>query len=465
MTLDFQENVLKFVLQTKSAKKYAELLDSTCFDQPIDKVIFGLFQEYVKKYAVVPAKASLIELFNREVQKKQDIAKEVQQAVELRIRDLYQPFNEETALIRESILEFSKRKQTKELFRENADKVKTGDEQFFSKLMRQMSNIAGLTDDTLEEEKNRGGLLLNDFEELTFEMPVATEIFLRGINKMTAAGGFYSPQLVVMLAPPKSFKTGVVLKTAIELVRNGERVYYADTENGIRSIQTRAFQAMLECELHELSGLKSELNQIVTKFGALGGDMEIDFYPARSKTLDDVEAELEYLRDEHNWTPTVIIYDYLDLFEPSPTARVTENRFKIQHVYHHAVRINNKWNTWSLTISPAAKGALEKEVINMKDFAEDFAKAYNCHAAFAICRTPDEVEAGIARIVPVAQREGVRYKFGVTCYIKMEEAKMVIEEITKEEADDLLDEVRQERPQEKGKSTRRRNRKKDVKDE
>jgi len=36
----------------------------------------------------------------------------------------------------------------------------------------------------------------------------------------------------------------------------------------------------------------------------------------------------------------------------------------------------------------------------------------NCHAAFALCRTPEEKEMGTGRLIPVLQRQGVSYQGG-----------------------------------------------------
>ena len=431
MRADFQEEILKFVLQTKEGKKFRSYLEKELWDVPVNQVVFDAYANYVDTFSGVPSKVTLMEFIDRELKKKkgEKISKEVYQAIEKQVYHLYEPFQEDASLIRTSIIEFAQRKKTKNLFRDNVDKVRDGDENFFRSLFSDMSKIVKLTDDQEDVEKNRSGFLLQGAAKLSFNHNEGTPTFLKALNRMTASGGFKTPELVIFMGAPKSFKTGTLLKLCIEMVRDGKKVYYADTENGINAIRNRFFQGLMECERYELEGLKKsgEVDEMAKRVAGMGGDLQVGFFPANSKTLDDVDAELEYLRDEFNWIPDIIAYDYLDLFK-SGDKKITENRFRIQSVYHHAVRLNNKWDTFALSISTVGKAAVNKAVINMKDFGEDFAKAYNCHAAFAICRTEEEMELGYARIIPVAQREGVPYRGTNTCMVKIDEARMIIEE-------------------------------------
>lgn len=69
----------------------------------------------------------------------------------------------------------------------------------------------------------------------------------------------------------------------------------------------------------------------------------------------------------------------------------------------------------------------------MTNFSEDFGKAANCHAAFALCRTPYEKEAGVMRIVPVLQRDGVAQHSNYSCFVDVDEARMTVKEIKYDE--------------------------------
>jgi replicative DNA helicase len=436
MTGEFQEEVLRYLMQDKAAKRYITQMDNECFENPQDKVLFDLLQGYVTKFSVQPTRVSMQEWFRTHTGKA-DIAPDVERALSRRIDKLYNPITHETQLVKHSIIEYAQRLQTKALFLDNVDKVKEGDAEFFKTIHRKMSKIISLDKDD-EDEKNKGGFLLKDFENWELKLEQGHPTDFQALNGMTAAGGFLCPQLVILMGAPKAFKTGVSLTLAMGYVRDGLNVYYADTENGLQSIRMRSMQKMLETGRNNLYGMRKEMEQAVTTYGRMGGDMVIDFYPARSKTLNDVDDNLTALYEDFGWKPDVIVYDYLDLFEPA-NSYIKEMRHKIQASYHHAVRLNNKWGCFALSVSPVNRNAVSKTVIDMADFGEDFAKAYNCHAAFALCRTEDEVKVGVARLVPVAQREGTAYKgAATTCYLLLDEARMIVEEITKTEYDKLM---------------------------
>lgn len=433
MTIDFQNLLLKFLLQTKEGKKYVPMLDNSCFDLSESQVVFDLLAKYINKYKTQPGKENMIEYFDKQA-KKMNLKKDVYNVIDAAIRKSYEPFNSDTGQIREEILFFAQYKKTKNLFVEYSDKIKEGNE-VFKKILGEMGTIVKLAEDETGSENNKGGFLLADYTTSKAHLPKACPIFLKGINKMTAAKGFHTPQLVVFMGGPKAFKTGLILKMVIELVRDGERVYYADAENGAHSIITRAKQGMMEITREEYYSNEHDevLTEMVGRFKALGGDLNVDFYPAYTKTLLDVDAELEYLKEQKGWTPTVIVYDSIDHFLPSNN-KITEKRLQIQSVYFEAIRLNNKWGMFAITPSQVRKEAVNKAVINLKDFAEDFAKAANCHAAFAICRTEEEMELGLARIVPVVQREGVRYDGRNVCTVQIDEKRMVVNEIDYEQA-------------------------------
>jgi len=438
MTVEFQEELVRFLLQSKEGKKYIKHLDAELFDLPEHQLVYGLLQGYIEKYNVSPSSVNLLEYWDRAVKKKKtQITKDVYDQVAKTIKTLYKVEYGDTAQLRESLIEYAQRKQTKLLFKDNADKVKGGDGDFFQDLYKKMGRIIQTATD-LQEENTHGGFLLHDNGTMIDEVPEGSPTFLRGINNMTSAGGFYSPQLVIFMGGPKSFKTGTLINLAIEYMRDGKKVYYADCENGISSIRARVKQSMLRCQRSELKGLKKVYNEMVTRYKVLGGDMVIDFYPAYTRTVADVEANLEYLRDEHGWIPDLICWDYPDLFLPIDKSQ-KEKRFQIQHVYFDIIRLNNRWNFFSIGLSQVNKAAVDKAVINMKDFAEDFGKAMNAHAAFALCRTTDEQELGIGRYVPVVQREGVSFRGVNTCAVKIDEAVQGIDEMDLSEATRMVE--------------------------
>jgi hypothetical protein len=165
----------------------------------------------------------------------------------------------------------------------------------------------------------------------------------------------------------------------------------------------------------------------------MGGDIFIDEYPEYTKSMLDVETRLTYLKEEFNWVPNILILDTIDKFIPnSKLDQGRDTRIKIQLVYGEAINLNKKLNTFAIAPSQVNRQAIGKKVFDVKDLAEDFMKAANAHSVWAICATPEEEEQGIRRIIPVRQREGVGYKGRNICIVKVDESRMLVEEVDSE---------------------------------
>lgn len=447
MTIEFQKDVVKYLCQRKDAKKYIEIINDDFFDGADEYVVFALLKSFVQEYHSQPSLGNLLEFFHKELRKKKEkLPADLVNSSEEAIRTAFEVLTANVDQIREIIIEEYQFKLTKDLFIENAAKVKQKDPEVIKDMFRKLSDIKKLGETDLDEEKkNRGTFLLKDHSNDDYDDTEGHPTNLRAINRMTSTGGFYCPQLIVIMSGPKGFKTGTLLNLAKGYVQDGYKVYYADAENGHVRLKHRVRQAMLNCTYNELrSGVMDDtLDQMVTKYMALGGDFKADFYPAHTKTIHDVEIELEYLRDEHGWVPDIICYDYLDLFKPIDSS-IKEKRLKIQACYFDAIALQNKWGMFGFTLSQVNKEAINKRIIDITAFSEDFGKAANAHAAFAFCRDKVEKELGIGRLLPVMQRDGVAQESNKACFVKVEEGKMLMEEIKYKEWQEIYDSAKKE---------------------
>lgn len=428
MTIEFQLNVLKYLIQTKECSKYIEMLDDKLFDLENDKLIFSFIKKYVEKFGVIPSQTNFIEYVIRLLPKLKRINKDKQDEILNRIKECYIHLQSDVVMIKEDIIEYAKRKKIKNLFRDNIEKINDGDDGLFRKLSTEISQISAIGND-VDEGITKGPFVLDQFTLQRFKDVEGNPTWIKGLNKMTSARGFYSPQLIVFLGGPKSFKTGFLIKLVMEYVRDGKKVYYCDVENGVNAITTRFYMSMLECSKYDLMTGKydNELTQMVKKFKALGGDLKVDFYAAHQHCINDVEENLKKYKEEYNWVPDIIVYDYPDRFAANDKS-VKESRLVIQRVYHDIIALNTKIGAFSFGISPVKREAITKEHISITDFSEDIGKAYNCHAAFAICRTEQDLASGKARLVPIVQREGVGFGGGVCKLAMNPEIASIIED-------------------------------------
>lgn len=431
-TLDFQENLLKFLLSSNNGyegSKYISYLNPDCFDSIHHQMCMELIESYHKQYQVSPRDAAnLIEHFHNSLGKV-NLADNIIKDVERSIRSLYQPFKADTPILIESLIEYSQYTQAISVVKECVPKLSDGRE-VFKRFKMGMEKVLKIGEVLNDEHADKGGYLVKDRGTAKSTRPVAGHpCFLSGINKMTAAKGFHTPQLVIIMAQPKGFKTGTALNIAMGYMMDGFKVYYADFENGSASILNRMKQCLTGATREELmEGTHDErLMAILSKIERNGGEIRVDRYLANVHSTNDVEARLDELKELDNFEPQIIVWDYPDLIA-STDSSIKETRKISNRVYHDIISVNTRRGVFSFALSQVSKQAVDKATITIKDFAEDFAKAMNAHAAFAICRTPDEIQAGTARIVPVMQREGFSQGRVDPCFVNINEERMIMEE-------------------------------------
>lgn len=443
MKLEFQQDLLKFLVQNKEAKRYIEVLEEDVFDLDTHYTVFGLLKSFVKKYRSQPTLGNFLEYFDREL--KQQTKKngenfdDIYRDIEETIREAFYPITANVEQIREVILEEYQIKLLKDLFVQEAGNLKTANSETVSEIYRKIAKIKNIGESDMDEEQNKGIFALQEFTTSRKSMVSGTPTYLRALNRMTSTGGFYAPQLIILMGAPKSFKTGTLINIAMNLVRDGKKVYYVDCENGESRILDKFYQSMLRATWQEYTSgeLDETLEEMVRRFKVMGGDFISDFYPAQTKTVADVEERLKEIEQETGWKPDVIMWDYPDLLEPT-NFKIIEKRLKIQAIYFDIIRLHKRRDIWGMGLSQVNKDAVDKPVIDMKGFAEDFGKAANCHAAFALCRTPEEKEVGLMRIVPVVQRDGVAQHSHNACYTEVKEGSMSVVEVEKDYAAALL---------------------------
>lgn len=428
MTEQFQLGLLSYLVQNSNGESYIESINDDTFDILEFKLTSQLLKRFYHLHHKMPgeldASAFLEETISATPEITDKIAKDLREVFE----DIYVPLKEKDSIHIEDKLILSLQDKQIEVLSSKFAKGELTPKQFLDKL-GPVSALALPGEDEIFKES---GFLVADRYNHSDDQVHGNPTYLHDLNRLTAAGGFYSPQLVVIMSGPKHFKTGVSLRVALGYMRNGLSVYYADVENGVRAIRNRLKMAVMECELTDLFNpdWKNDIDKVVGLAGSyMGGDIFIDNYPAYSKSVRDVENRLAYLKEAHGFVPDVIFWDPLDKFLPSnPNDLKREPRIQSQLVYHEAINLNKKLDCFGFTPSQVNRKAISKKVFDMGDIAEDFGRIMIAHAVFAICATDEELENGIRRIIPIAQREGVGYKGKNQCVVKVDEARMIVEE-------------------------------------
>lgn len=435
MTPEFQEDLLRFLFQDKSAKRYVDYLDSSVFDLGSWKILYKLWAKYVNKYHSVPSRVGFKEYFERiAANPKNGIKDEAYKELRNQIESVYLPAESDTEFFEDSIIEFAMKKRTRQLAVNMTD-IDDADDQSYKKFFAEMQSIIRLKEKKDAFYKNSGGYTFRDHDKHKDEEYVkGYPFFLQAINKMTSAYGFHRPQSVCFMGGAKRFKTGLLVETAVDYAIQGLDVLFIDTENGVGEIRARVRQKVLAVRRGELRANRGAFGKIAKQIVAGGGEIVIHYLPPGS-TLEDVHDVLSRYNEESGFFSNggVIIHDYAHNYKPVDKT-IKDRRLQVSDVYVNLPALNEKWNAFSFTVAPIGVDGNDKWVMTEKDFGEDKSIAYKVHASFAICRIDEEMKQGTAHIIPVVQRSGTSYKYNAetTCAIRINEELMQIEELDSE---------------------------------
>lgn len=419
MTLEFQKNILRYLFQNKTDK--IQFINPEIFDTIEFKSLFELLFNYVKDHGKPPDKNNFIEFITKQVHLKTG-------AINLLKNQLVWVYEllEDKHMVEELLTEEVKKKIFTNIIKESLIGIENGVDSFLIDSI--YKKIQGLT---LKQSKNDSPAywLIRDLNK-SFVQKKKTiyPTFLKGLNDMTSLGGFYPPQNIIFMKPPKAFGTGFLIKLGAEYMKDGIDVFYADFENGAEEIMMRFKQTLLECALDEIDNFSSQLRQIKQKLTSLtgGGEVVIKKYKKRLDNVSHVEQDFLRALDE-GLNPKLIIHDYIDVMGCSDHKK-TDPRLIIQHNYAEIENMNDQYNIFSVSVSKMGSAGWSKEWPGPEDIGEDKEKIYNAHAVFALMRNEDDIQDNLGRIIPIVQRMGVSY-IKTACYLVIDPEHALIEEV------------------------------------
>jgi hypothetical protein len=219
------------------------------------------------------------------------------------------------------------------------------------------------------------------------------DIIRTGIPHLDAMldGGIDRGELGVILAPPKRGKTSTLINIgfgALTSVRRYNVVHYSlemDQDKVSRRYDDRLMGGRVKFKKSRPDRYADMLDERLRR--AVRGRLFVKSYPTRAASISNVRSHLSLLA-ARGVRPDMVIVDYADIMKPE--RRLGEMRHEQAGIYEDLRQLAGEFNAAVWTGSQASRGALEKDVITIEDFAEAFEKAAIVDAAVAFCQSNDE---------------------------------------------------------------------------
>jgi hypothetical protein len=395
---ELELNILRYFYQHKAAIDYLQFgVNEDLFLDPICKQLFHVYEAYVTKYKFPPDSNNLI-VFLTENGVEDNIIDIFKKQFDV----LYSGF-QDISLVEEHLLKHVKKLAHTRALQKSLEKI---DDNWTEKAVTELYKEISRIDQLDIHNRPKTSYLLRDLPSHNFTPPLVSPTCFKNFNSIIGMGGFFAPQLIVMMGGAKSMKTTLMLHLATGYAKDGHKVAYLDWENGQSQIGT-VLQQILLCSRVEFlyaDHNKMLLEQRVSEALKLGGDI---VYTQLKAKRDNVLVADEYLDRDFDRTgryPSAIFYDYLDI--TGADRNLKERREKIQMAYSDAKNLNQKCNAFGITISKMVSGSDKKDWHTEEDIGEDREKIFNADAVFSIHRTAEDAQEGVGYIQPIVQRVG-----------------------------------------------------------
>ncbi len=242
--------------------------------------------------------------------------------------------------------------------------------------------------------------------------------FGEAMAHMNAAGvQLERGELGCVLGASKRGKSHVLNNIAYGALNQGKRVIYYSLEMKAEKVRQRMYARIAGESAPDVRqdphGFVACVRRNMPKLVDISSRFLIKRYPAGGATPDDIRAHLTQCVAE-GFKPDLIIIDYAGLMRPKkPTG---EKRHDMATVFLEARAIAGEFDVAVWTAAQANRGAVNKPVVTMADFAECFEIVQHLDVGFSICMTDEEKAANQGRFFILASRNDadggyVEFKF------------------------------------------------------
>ena len=154
----------------------------------------------------------------------------------------------------------------------------------------------------------------------------------------------------------------------------------------------------------DLEVLDRKKEDIARYLRLVDGEAEIRYYPPQTMTVADIEAIIER-KKLTGFVPDVIVIDYMDEMK---TPQIKGDYWEGQRqVVRGLGSLARRHECLVITATQTTKDAQKKEILTHKDIGGSYGRIQVADTVLAICRTQEDIEAGVGRIfVAKCRNEG-----------------------------------------------------------
>ncbi len=380
-----------FVLNEPYARKILPFFHEDYFAEPVDKLVFTEIENFIENYNSIPTKEALTIAIHGNL----EISKELS--------------NQALALIEDVDVDYQK---------PNLQWLTDSSEKFAkdAAIINALSAACGILDGN-DESLSRDAIpkILSDALAVSFETNIGHDYFndagerfdhytldedrlpfdIDILNKITK-GGLPRKSLTILLGGTGTGKTANLCHFAKSYVKISKNVLYVTFEMSEDRIGERVDANLLNVNVNDLGKLgKDEFLSKISKIRAkTTGTFILKEYPMHSASAATIKALMEELKIKKNFTPDVVLIDYLGIMASSRfknSGSVNTNTF-YKSVAEELRGLGQYFNIPIITAVQTNRGGSTTSELSLTDMADSFAVACTGDLVLGLV-TSDELAA------------------------------------------------------------------------
>jgi replicative DNA helicase len=276
---------------------------------------------------------------------------------------------------------------------------------------------------------------INDRWDRTFNAEEADKYktLLPSLNR-SLEGGLGNKELAMVIAPPGVGKSLWLVNQAVQSMIEGRKVLYVSLEMSEDKIAQR-FDSVTtlipQSQLKDPSAqLKVDERLSIFRTNFPDSRLVIKEFPTGTANVNSLRALLVQLKNYEDFTPDVIIIDYLELLRP---VRENQHEYQAQQRIAEELRglaMETKVLLWTATQTNRQGRAVK--VITDAELGDSYGKIRTCDFAVSLNQSEEEFDNGTMRAYVVKSRNG-RPRFTVPMTIDYNILRMAEGEALDEE--------------------------------
>jgi replicative DNA helicase len=218
-------------------------------------------------------------------------------------------------------------------------------------------------------------------------------------------GGLAAKELAMVVAPPGVGKSLYLANQAVRSCLDGHNVLYISLEMSEDRVAQRLDSIFTRIRQSDLRDRKDKLKErldIISDMSELG-KIKIKEFPTKRASINSLRSYLNQLRNYEDFTPDVIVVDYLELMLADTQLAEYQAQERLAQELR-GLAIEHECLLWTAT--QTNREGKKVTLITDTELADSYGKTRVCDLVFSINQTEEEFDKGESRIYVIKSRNG-----------------------------------------------------------